>query len=85
MMPWGFSFSCQSDLLTIYLEQKIKISNYNLDLREVPHSFLTELLPTLPFALLKFILFHTGALESFEKRTNLPKIFQHLPSFSSFG
>lgn len=47
----GIQFFLPVDLLTISLEQKIKISNYNLDLREVPQSFLTELLPTLPFCL----------------------------------
>lgn len=56
---------------------KRKITNYHLDLNEVRHSLLTELLRTLSFCLLEFILFHTGALASFEQRTNLSKIFQH--------
>jgi len=52
---------------------------YNPNLGKVPQCFLTELLTTLHFALLKFILFHIGAQVSFEKYTNLPKIFQSHP------
>lgn len=53
---------------------------YSLDLNEVPQCFLTEWQPytaILPYW--KFLLFRTGALVSFEKCTNLPKIFQHPP------
>ena len=56
---------------------------YSPNLDNVPQCFLTELLPTLPFCLLKFILFHTRAQVSFEKYTNLPKIFQSHPPFIS--
>lgn len=59
-----------------------KIMKYNPNfIDKVPQCFLTELLPTRHhFALLQFIIFHTGAQVNFEKYTTLPKIFQRHPT-----